>query len=147
MRKLTIVMALVSLVGLLVAQTFDLAKTREEIKTTDLIVVVRVPVIEDGTLRPNIPKVIRELRKTDIVLYDTDDIDTAQSAIVVMVVPAENIGEMNKRLAEHPSIEVMTEPEVRALRDIFSQSERALDHLKDRVRFALTPYDEAEAFK
>jgi len=128
------------------AQAFSLSKTEEDIKVDDVIFAVRVPVIEGRNLRPDLPRIIRELRKTDVVLYDSDDIDKTQFAIVVMVVPAENAAEMTKRLSEHPSIEVLSEQEVRDNKAVYKQCERVFVHLKNRVRFALTPYKDVADF-
>ncbi len=121
------------------AQTFDSAKRREEVKITDQVIAVRVPVEIEPALRPLIPQEIRELRKLDIVLYDSDEAASATYAIVIMVIPAEHAAEMTKRLGEHPSVELLTEQEVRELGHLFSQSVASLDQLKNRVLTALTP--------
>ena len=146
MKQLAL-MILVVAGAMLVAQSFDTSKAADPVKTMDEVIAVRVPIRYDGRLHPAIPRALRELRKMDIVLYDSENMRDARFAIVVMVIPEENVVEFNKRLSLYPSVEKLTEQEVRDNKAVYLQCELALDHLKDRVEFALTPYEAVGAFK
>lgn len=73
------------------------------IETTHVLFVLKVPVITDGTTRPDIPEKLRELRSSDLVIYDDEAVPSKSSwCLVFMLVPKENEAEFISRNNTYP---------------------------------------------
>jgi hypothetical protein len=72
--------------------------TRLPVEDTHVLVILKVPVLIDGTTRPDIPRTLRELRSIDVIIYD-DDANPEKSdwCLVFMIIPQENESEFITR--------------------------------------------------
>jgi len=111
------------------AEMVDL--TMSKIASDDVVVIIKAPVkITPRTVRPDISREIRKLRRSDQIIYDSDkDGAVATTCLIIMIVPKENVAELIARVAADPSLALVTPDKEAAEADTFPE----LDALKGRV--------------
>ena len=100
---------LVTMIGLLLAVgfgqgAFDNKKSLEPLEIDDVVVMVEVPVLLDGAMRPDIPAELRRLRRIDYYIYDSERRDLVTKCLAVMVLPKEHVPEFREVLEKYNGV-------------------------------------------
>lgn len=142
-RKIIAMISVVTALGIYlfaaVVIEFDATKRYDKVKITDITVALKVPVERNGAVRPVIPADIKELRKSQVVSYSGGTTAWANSAVVVMIIPAEYLAEFLTRVGKHPELQVLERGDLMAMGVEFADGEAKLVLMEAKVDNALTP--------
>lgn len=93
MKRIVLSMVALSIVTLCALTKTEMTTLAQQpVETTHALMILKVPVLTDGLVMPDVPKALRELRTTDITIYD-DEEKPANSkwCLVFMLVPEGNV--------------------------------------------------------
>ena len=134
-----VVMVGISLAVVFGQVSFDNAKALEPIETDDVVVVLEVPVLKEGAVRPGIPDELRRLRRIDYYIYDSNRAGATTSCLIVMVLPKEHVPELRAAVEKYQAVREVELAEVAGMAAQYPGIEPGIARLAARVANADTP--------